>query len=140
MSVSAVVLVLVPYQPYSYHWPPIRDNARLAKLFSPRKHFHPFLGGKVLRSLCATTTRAPTTLSYSMAAAAAAEVYPWRVLVVLVVVMVVNGGRGGLAGYHQSPSTDRSNLACGGRKTHCLRQARRVDGSRVPFEHFTISK
>jgi hypothetical protein len=39
MSVSAVVLVLVPYQPYSYHWPPIRDDARLAKLFSPRKHF-----------------------------------------------------------------------------------------------------
>jgi hypothetical protein len=38
MRVSAVVLVLVPYQPYSYQWPPIRDDARLAKLFSPRKH------------------------------------------------------------------------------------------------------
>jgi hypothetical protein len=122
---------------------PLASNQRQCasgKVVLAAQTLHPCLGGKVLRSLCATTMRALTNLSYSMAEAAAAEVYPWRVLVVLVVVMVVNGGRGGLAGYHQSPSTDRSNLACGGRKTHCLRQARRIDGSRVPFEHFTISK
>jgi hypothetical protein len=59
---------------------------RSGKVVLAAQTLHPCLGGKVLRSLCATTMRALTSLSYSMAEAAAAEVYPWRVLVVLVVV------------------------------------------------------
>jgi hypothetical protein len=68
---------------------PLASNQRQCasgKVVLAAQTLHPCLGGKVLRSLCATTMRALTSLSYSVTEAAAAEVYPWRVLVVLVVV------------------------------------------------------